>query len=103
MGTIYKDESGYMMFKSDNEVKYELLEGHTMGGDQVYTSDIVFVMLGYYEQLWPQPDGFVGWFFGATELEKMDEDSINYLDSVVSEWEKEHGDIVEQIKKGDQA
>ena len=98
---IFDDRDGYS-FISDNGVEYDLLEGRSLKGET--TSDIVFVMLAYNEELFEYlgdnrlPDEFLGYFFGAAYVRENDKDTIHYIEEYVAEFEKNHPEIVEFYK-----
>lgn len=97
---IFDDRNGYS-FISDNGVEYDLLEGRSLRGKT--TSDIVFVMLAYNEELFEYlgdrlSDEFLGYFFGAAFVRENDKDSIHYIEEYVAEFEKKHPEIVEFYK-----
>lgn len=102
MGKLkFDDRDGYS-FISDNGVKYDLLEGISLKGET--TSDIVFVMLAYNEELCEYlgnnrlSDEFLGYFCGAAFVGENDKDSIHYIEKYVAEFEKKHPEIVEFYK-----
>lgn len=95
MGYITSGKDGDI-FISDSGVKYDLLEGVTMGCvDGEKTSDIVFLMFTIYDC------GFsdcVGFSFGATFY--RDSEWVEWMDKTTKAWEEKHRDIVDGIKNG---
>ena len=69
-------EDGYV-FVSDRGIEYELLEGMSIGSEQKYTSDIIFIMLNNAE--YNVDNNVVGYLFGA---DIFLEDSRYYEESI---------------------
>lgn len=86
------------IFVSDRGIKYDLLEGVTMGYpvSPTKSSDIFFVMFNLYDC---DEQDMVGWSYGA-EFYKIKE-YIDWMIAVTSKWEKEHKDIIDRILKGE--
>jgi hypothetical protein len=106
MGIIKKDnfiqgkDYSYFYYVSDNGLKYELLEGITIGGANSCTSDICFILLDTYDDprlLENEDDRTVGWFYGAIDI-KNDYDTEKIIKYYVDIYEKNHPDIVELYK-----
>lgn len=101
---VYDDRNGYD-YISDNGVKYDLLEGKSLGGKT--TSDIIYIHLGYNEGLFEniiykhnEISEFVGWFYGASfVIDKEHQDEyIKYIDEMVKEYEEKYPEIVKYFK-----
>ena len=89
MGKIYfaNDRDGYE-FISDKGIKYDLLEGVSIRGNT--SSDIVFIMLSYDEELTEKIDNdeFVGYMYGAEFLTSDNKEMEEFIDNRVKEYEK---------------
>lgn len=100
--TVQGKDYGYFYYVSDNGLKYELLEGVTMGcyNANSCTSDICFILLDTSDDprlLEKEDDRTVGWFYGATDI-KIDDDTEETIKYYVDIYEKNHPDIVELYK-----
>ena len=100
MGAV-RNKDGYWDYVSDNELRYELLEGKTIGSDVAYSSDICFILLDDMAgEVEINPDDrFVGYMYGATFLDSHThgEEYFGYVKEIVDNWEKNHPDIVEKL------
>ena len=86
---IKLNNDGYY-FISDSGIKYELLEGISIGGKRQYTSDAIFIMLNdknYFEKV---NNYFVGFWFGASFLHECLDEYNEYISKLVTEYEKEN-------------
>lgn len=101
-------EEGTYYFRKHNGIKYQLLEGTTIGrkGAKQFASDQVFVMLANYDDL---PVVFVGWMFGACLFDDIEDEDfikdreylIEELDHITDEWEEVNKELVQEILDGD--
>ena len=88
MKMIELKEQGYI-FISKSGVEYELLEGLSMGTNNRFTSDIIFIMLSderYSTELNP----FVNFLHGATFIEDSIEEYNEIISGYVEEYEKQN-------------
>lgn len=104
-------ENGVYYFRKHNGIKYELLEGLTIGTKETkrFASDMLFVMLSAYDDL---PTIFVGWMFGACLFDTLDDPNhsnpsidhhdylIRELDHITDKWESENEVLVQEILVG---
>ena len=94
---IYDKKEGYD-FISDNGVRYNLLEGKSLGGKT--TSDIVYIHLDYDSVCLENVtniDEFVGWFYGATMVTdyRYREEFTEQIKTFTTKYEEKHPEIVE--------
>ena len=94
---IYDKREGYD-FISDNGVRYNLLEGKSLGGKT--TSDIVYIHLDYDSDFLEKVtniDEFVGWFYGATMVAdyRYREEFTEQIKTFTTKYEEKHPEIVE--------
>jgi hypothetical protein len=82
---IKLENDGYV-YISKSGLKYELLEGVTMGAKTSYTSDIIFIMLSDIDLKIETP--FVNFFYGAS-----------FINESIEEYEKIIGEMVEEYEK----
>ena len=82
---IKLEKEGYV-YISKKGLKYELLEGVTMGSTPQYTSDIIFIMLSDLDVHVDTP--FVNFFYGATFLNDSIEEYNNMIRDLVKEYER---------------
>lgn len=83
---MLKLKSDGYVYVSDRRIEYELLEGVSLGTEQRYTSDIIFIMLNNED--YNVDNNIVGYLFGADiflEESKYYEESIKEM---VDEFEK---------------
>jgi hypothetical protein len=102
MGNLNFDERDGYTYTSDNGIRYDILEGVSLGG--ATTSDMVFVMVAL-EDVDLQldtigGDALVCYTFGATDLESnaYRADVLKYIEAEVSEYELKHPVLVEAVK-----
>ena len=105
--TFERNKEGYS-YISKNGIVYDLYEGMTIGGEKRYTSAMLFIMLYAItnvqeEHLYLFSDKFdnegilfVNWVSFPSEL---DDYTKEYIREIVDDFEKEHADIVEFVKK----
>lgn len=95
---VYNDDKSYQ-YVSDNGVVYELYEGVTL--DKERSSDIVFIMLSYVEELNVEPeDEYVGFIYGNDFLtSRYKEDYIKCIDRIVDDYEINHPEVVSYYVK----
>ena len=91
MGKLnYIDDIEGYRFISDKGYEYDLLEGMTFGGNA--TSDIIFVLLSFNEDLTEKVDTSYVWhFYGATsaiEDQIQTGSTIKLLDKITKEYEE---------------
>lgn len=85
---------GYV-YISKNDIEYDLLEGVTIGANQPYTSDIIFVMLSdgmKYDIV----NCYVDHIYGANFFDKEIEEYDLYITNMVDAFENRHnlkGDV----------
>lgn len=85
---IKLENQGYT-YTSKAGIKYELLEGVSIGSTPQYTSDIIFIMLEnpfLYEVNSP----FVNFFYGASFIDQSIEEYEKIIDSMVEKYEREN-------------
>ena len=82
---LKKDPEGF--YYQTARAKYNLLEGTSIGGEKVYTSDILFIM---DDEDAERPARLVGFLYGAFQLEEEDSDYIKLIEDLISEYEKEN-------------
>jgi hypothetical protein len=81
-------EEGYI-YTSKNGIKYDLLEGTTIGVSPRKTSDIIFIMMS--DVNFNVENHIVGWLFGAYDLPyRLDEYDAS-ITEMVDIYEKENG------------
>lgn len=78
-------------FISDSDIKYDLYEGVTMGGDKRYTSDTIFIMLTDERYIDKVESHFVNYWMGAFFLEEDINDYDIDIGALVTEYEKKNG------------
>ena len=79
-------------FESDMGIVYDLLEGVTMGGKEVKTSDIIFVVIsGWNIDIDLPANHFVGYLYGATFLDEQIFEYEREIAEMVNKYELEHG------------
>ena len=81
-------DQGYV-FISKSGVEYELLEGLSMGTNNRYTSDIIFIMLSD-ERYATEMNPFVNFLHGATLIEDSFEEYNEVIGEYVEEYEKKN-------------
>lgn len=84
---IKRDKEGFY-FISKNGIRYELLEGVSIGSEKQFTSDIIFIAL--LDPEYNVSDQVVGFLWGASFLE---EQQASYAESIaerVAEFEKKN-------------
>ncbi len=86
---IKLNNEGYY-FISDSGIRYELLEGVSIGGKRQYTSDIIFIMLADENYLDKVDSYFVGFWFGATFLGESLDEYNECINKSVTKYEKEN-------------
>ena len=96
---LERTEQGYYYFRKHNGIRYELNEGVSIGSTQVYTSDILYIMLNAYVDI---PCELIDWSFGCDDLEdeRYRNDMIKFIDHTTDKWEKEHPEITQDILNG---
>ena len=75
---------GYV-FISKKGIKYDLLEGVTIGVTPKYTSDIIFIFLS--DSDYNVKDNFVGYLFGANVMTDDLEGYNESIEKIVAEYE----------------
>lgn len=82
---ICKNKEGYY-FISKNNIRYDLYEGISIGGEKQYTSDAIIIMLSDVRDDVDSMlvDFIMGASFFETELEEFEKD----IDYFVNEYEK---------------
>lgn len=86
---IKLNNEGYY-FISDSKIKYELLEGVSIGGEKLYTSDVIFIMLADENYLDKVDNYFVDFLFGASFLGESLDECNEYINKSVTKYEKEN-------------
>lgn len=102
MGTITTDEDyGYIGYRSDNGLNYELLVGETIGGSVQCTSDICFVVLDEVDLENADIDRLAGYFYGATNYydEELKDGFIEWVELTVRKYELKNPQLVEMAKE----
>ena len=80
-------EDGYV-YVSDRGIEYELLEGMSIGANNRYTSDIIFIILNNAE--YNVEDHIVGYLFGANVFERQLMDYDESIKAMVDEFEEKN-------------
>ena len=83
---IKLEQDGYC-FISTSGITYDLLEGVTMGANQTYTSDIIFIML-QKPFLYKVDSPFVDFFYGAFFINESLEECNAIISEMVLEYER---------------
>ena len=87
---LYKDEEkGYYVFRSKNDIEYDILEGVTIGSEKKCTSDIIFITL--LNPDFNMDNIVVGYLFGAGLIEKELKGYEESISELVSAFEKKNG------------
>lgn len=82
---IKLEKEGYI-YISQAGLKYELLEGVSIGSTPQYTSDIIFVMLSNLEVTVDTP--LVNFFYGASFINESIEEYNKIIGEMVLEYER---------------
>lgn len=83
---MLKLKSDGYVYVSDRGIEYELLEGMSIGTEQKYTSDIIFIVLNNAE--YNVEDHIVGYLFGASVFERQLMDYDESIKELVDDFEK---------------
>lgn len=81
-------ENNHLIYVSENTgLKYELLDGVTIGGKETKTSDICFIILMNADI--DTDEHFVGWLFGSNLINDKDyiEDYNEEIGKIVTAYE----------------
>ena len=84
---IKLEQEGYI-YISKRGLKYELLEGVSIGSPKQYTSDVIFIMLSGLDLKIQTP--FVGFFYGASFINESIEEYDQIIEEMVEEYEREN-------------
>lgn len=82
---IKLENEGYC-FISNNGIKYELLEGVSIGSKEMYTSDIIFIMLT--NPNYNVDNNIVGYLFGVDAMKNNLKEYEESIKKMVTEFEK---------------
>ena len=95
---IKLNKEGYY-FISNSNIKYELLEGVSIGGERQYTSDVIFIMLADENYLEKVDNHFVNYWMGANFLCDYLEEYDKDISDLVTKYEKENGIYLNMHKR----
>ena len=82
---IKLEKEGYI-FISEKGLKYELLEGVSIGSTPQYTSDIIFIMFSDLDLTVDTP--LVNFLYGATFINESIEEYNEIIEGMVEEFER---------------
>lgn len=83
---LKKTVEGYVYISSKTNIEYALLEGVTIGGNEQYTSDIIFIMLTNPD--YNVDNNVVGFLFGADIMKTDPEGYEESIKEIVDEFEQ---------------
>ena len=93
---IKKEKDGYK-YISNNGICYDLLEGISLGSNELKTSDIVFIV--QYNGTIDDENIVVGYFYGANDFKNCPNmEACSYIEKIVAEYEKKNFGLNKIIK-----